>query len=574
MDPTGRGGSDTVSTASPEPVPSAPSEAGSESTMLGPVPLVPLGRPQVAAAARLAEHGLRHPVRVAGAGLRLGGELASAVRGATTRTPAKGDRRFADPAWVENPLYRRVLQGYLATTAVAGDTVGRLGLDEKSEERARFVVGQVSDALAPTNTLAGNPAALKKAVATKGASLLAGARHLAGDVVGNGGMPSSVDSRPFRVGETVGATPGAVVFRNEVLELIQYQPATPQVFSRPVVFVPPEISRHYILDLSPGRSLVEYLLSQGQQVFVISWRNPTAAQRDWNLDTYVGAALDALAAACRITGSPDVHLTGACAGGVTAVALAGYLAAVGDRRLHSLTLLVTVLDTGAETMASLFLSEWSAALAVRNSKRSGVLSGRQLSRMFAWMRPNDLVWNYWVNNYLLGNDPPAFDILAWNADMPNMTAGLHADFAALFLENPMGVPGGLTVLGTPIDLAKIDQDAYVLAALTDHITPWQACHRTVGLLGGTTRFALSSSGHIQAIVNPPDNPKASYWATDTPPTDPDAFLAGADRYTGSWWVEWSEWLAARGGPEKRASRTLGNRALPVLEPAPGRYVRS
>ncbi|MGH8973119.1 MAG: alpha/beta fold hydrolase [Acidimicrobiia bacterium] len=556
-----------------EPVPTA-SDQQSEATMLGPVPLVPLGRPQVAAAARLVEHGLRHPLRVARGGLALTGELAAVARGTSTRAPAKGDRRFADPVFTDNPIYRRVAQGYLAATGVAGDTVGRLGLDPKSEERAQFLVGQLADALAPTNTLAGNPAALRKARATRGTSVVAGARNLAGDVLRNGGMPTTVDSRPFVVGETVGVSPGAVVFRDEVAELIQYQPTTPQVLSRPVVIIPPEISRHYILDLSPGRSLVEYLVSQGHQVFVLSFRNPTPEQRDWNLDTYIATAEDAIAAACRITKSPDVHLVGACAGGVTTSALAGHLAATGDRRMHDLTLLVTVLDTAAETMASLFLSEWSASMAVRASKRKGMLPGRQLSRMFAWMRPNDLVWNYWVNNYLLGNDPPAFDILAWNADMPNMSAGLHADFAALFLENPLVEPGGLSVLGTPIDLAKIDQDAYVVAALTDHITPWQACHRSVGMLGGSTRFVLSSSGHIQAIVNPPTNPKASYWATDDPAGGPDAFLAGADKYTGSWWVEWSEWLTTRGGPEQPAPTKLGARGLPVLDPAPGPYVRS
>jgi polyhydroxyalkanoate synthase len=567
---TTAGGSDTVTT---QAVPT-PAEQSSESTMLGAVPLVPLGRPQVAAAARLAEHSLRHPLRVARAGARLGGELVQVVRGKSTRAPAKGDRRFNDPVFVDNPIYRRVLQGYLAAAGVADDTVGRLGLDPKSEERARFVVGQAADALAPTNTLAGNPAALRKAAATKGGSLLAGARNLAGDVLHNGAMPTSVDSRPFVVGETVGVSPGAVVFRDEVAELIQYQPTTPQVWSRPVVVIPPEISRHYIFDLAPGRSLVEHLVGQGHQVFVLSFRNPTAAQRDWNLDTYVATAEDAIAAACRITKSPDVHLVGVCAGGVTTAALAGHLAATGDRRMHDLTLLVTVLDTSAETMASLFLSEWSASMAVRGSKRKGMLQGRQLSRMFAWMRPNDLVWNYWVNNYLLGNDPPAFDILAWNADMPNMTAGLHADFAALFLENPLAEPGGLSVLGTPIDLAKIDQDAYLVAALTDHITPWQACYRSVGMLGGSSRFVLSSSGHIQAIVNPPTNPKASYWAADGPSGGPDAFMAGADKYTGSWWVEWSEWLAARGGSEKAAPERLGSRALPALDPAPGPYVRS
>ncbi|MGH8991079.1 MAG: PHA/PHB synthase family protein, partial [Acidimicrobiia bacterium] len=502
------------------------------------------------------------------------GELAAVARGTSTRAPARGDRRFADPAFKDNPLYRRVAQGYLAAGAVTSDTVGRLRLDPKSEERAQFVVGQLVDALAPTNSLAGNPAALRKAKDTKGQSLVAGARNLARDVRHNGAMPTTVDRRPFVVGETVGATPGAVVFRNEVAELIQYTPVTPQVHSRPVVFVPPEISRHYILDLSPGRSLVEHLAAQGHQVFVISWRNPTEAERDWNLDNYVATGLEAISAACRITKSPDVHLVGACAGGVTAVALAGYLAATGDRRMHDLTLLVTVLDTGAETMASLFLSEWSASMAVRGSKRKGILAGRQLTRMFAWMRPNDLVWNYWVNNYLLGNDPPAFDILAWNADMPNMTSGLHADFAALFLHNPLAEPGGLSVLGTPIDLAKIDQDAYLVAALTDHITPWQACHRSVGMLGGDSRFVLSSSGHIQAIVNPPDNPKASFWAADNPAGGADAFMAGAEKFTGSWWVEWSEWLAARGGDEQPAPAKLGTRGLPVLDPAPGPYVRT
>jgi polyhydroxyalkanoate synthase len=457
---------------------------------------------------------------------------------------------------------------------VADDTVGRLGLDPKSEERARFVVGQVVDALAPTNNLLGNPVALRTAVKTKGASLAKGAKALAGDVLSNGAMPRTVDTRPFRLGETIGTSPGAVVLRTEVMELIQYQPATPTVGSVPIVFVPPEISRHYILDLAPGRSLVEFLVNQGHQVFTISWRNPTPEHREWNLDTYVAASLEAITTAALIAGSPDAHVVGVCAGGVTAAALAGHLAATGERRIRALTFFVTVLDTAAETMASLFLSEWSAAMAVQGSKRKGILQGRQLTRMFAWMRPNDLVWNYFVSNYLLGQDPPAFDVLAWNADMPNMTAGLHADLANLFLENPLPEPGKLTVLGTPIDLSKLDQESYLVAALTDHITPWEACYRTNGILGGNTRFVLSSSGHIQAIVNPPGNKKASYRAADDPGPDSGAFFAGAEKIAGSWWGEWSEWLHARDGETRRAPRTLGNRTHPVLDPAPGRYAGS
>jgi polyhydroxyalkanoate synthase len=387
-------------------------------------------------------------------------------------------------------------------------------------------------------------------------------------------MPQPVDRRPFQLGETLATTPGAVVLRTEVMEVLQYQPRTPTVGTVPVLFNPPEISRHYILDLSPGRSLIEFLVGQGHQVFTISWRNPAPAQRDWNLDTYVAACLEAVTTAAVIGDSPDVHLVGACAGGITAAALAGHLAATGERRIRTLSFLVTVLDTAAETMASLFLSEWSAALAMQGSKRSGVLKGRQLTRMFAWMRPNDLVWNYWVSNYLLGQDPPAFDVLAWNADMPNMTAGLHADFASLFLQNPFPEPGKLTVLGTQIDLSKVDQDAYVLAALTDHITPWEACYRTLGILGGNSRFVLSSSGHIQAIVNPPTNKKANYRAADDPGPDTGAFFAGAEHISGSWWNEWSTWLSARDGETRRAPRTLGARNHPVLDPAPGRYAAS
>ena len=379
---------------------------------------------------------------------------------------------------------------------------------------------------------------------------------------------------PSGWGENIATTPGSVVFRNDVLELIQYQPATASVRTRPVLFVPPEISRYYLLDMAPGRSLIEHLVKHGHQVLVISWRNPTAEQPNWNLDTYIAATLDALAATTAITNSPEVHLVGACAGGMTAAVLAGYLAAIGERRVATLTLLVTVLDASAETMASLFLSEWSAAMAVQACKQRGILPGRELTRTFAWMRPNDMVWNYWVNNYLMGNDPPAFDILAWNADMPNLTAGLQADFASLFLENPLVCPGALSVLGTPIDLTKMDQDAYVMGALTDHITPWQACHRTVGMLGGNTRFVLSNSGHVQAILNPPGNPKANYRAADNPPLEPEAFLASAETFKGSWWDEWSEWLAARGGDERPAPRSTGTKDLPALEPAPGRYVRS
>ena len=355
-------------------------------------------------------------------------------------------------------------------------------------------------------------------------------------------------------------------------ELLRYTPTTKRVRERPLIYIPPQINRYYIMDLAPGRSWVEYAVGQGQQVFAVSWRNPTAEQREWDLDTYLTSLLGAIDAARDVTGSEDVNLMGLCAGGITMSVLMGHLAAQADCRVHALTYAVTFLDTSERSMVGMFASQRSIASALRRSQEQGVLKGRQMERVFSWLRPNDLVWNYWVNNYLMGEDPPAFDVLHWNHDSTRLPAGLHADFLELFSTNCLNEPGCMTALGTAIDLSKVDNDAYVVAGITDHITPWAACYRTTQLLGGDSEFILSTSGHIQSLVNPVDNPKSKYrTAPSTPPT-PQEWFAQATEHTGSWWTHWRDWIDARSGPELDASGELGSTRYPALEPAPGRYV--
>jgi polyhydroxyalkanoate synthase len=434
-------------------------------------------------------------------------------------------------------------------------------------------VALFADALAPTNSLLGNPAALKRAFDTAGLSLLRGARNLLHDIGQNGGMPATVDPRPFRLGDNVAASPGAVVHRDDVFELIQYRPATDAVYERPLVVVPPQINKYYVLDIAPGRSFIQHAVASGLPLFTISWRNPTSEQRDWGLDTYVNACLRAIEMAAEITGADAVNVMGLCAGGVTMSLLLGYLAATGgSERVASATLAVAMLDLRSPSLIGLFASDALVAMALRRSRQKGVLEGSEMARVFAWMRPNDLVWNYWVNNYLLGNDPPAFDILFWNADHTRLPASLHADFLDLYVRNPLLEACETTVLGRSIDLQQVRCPSYVVAGITDHIVPWQAGYRTTSILGGPSEFVLSSSGHIQSIVNPPGNPKAAYFTGGSIQDDPDEWLRGANQTKGSWWEHWANWVSRHSGERRPAPAKLGSRKSRVLDPAPGRYV--
>jgi polyhydroxyalkanoate synthase subunit PhaC len=337
--------------------------------------------------------------------------------------------------------------------------------------------------------------------------------------------------------------------------------------------VPPTINKYYALDLAPGRSLVEYLVRGGQQVFVISWRNPDARHADWGLDTYVQAVLGALDAVQRVSGADRAAMIGACAGGIIASVSAAFLAATGQhRQLAAFGLLVTVLDTAAAGTVGALADRQLASAAKAMSRRRGYLDGRALAEVFAWLRPGDLVWNYWVNNYLLGKKPPAFDILFWNADTTRMSARLHGDFVDLAMDNKLVTPGALTIDDTPIDLSRITADAYLVAGIADHITPWENCYRSTQLLGGKSRFILSTSGHIAALVNPPDNPKARYQTGTSTPASPADWLAAAETEQGSWWPDMLAWLGGRSGGQKPAPEELGGGGLRPLIDAPGTYV--
>jgi polyhydroxyalkanoate synthase len=565
-------GTDTAVDAGPAPAADGDllDTALATGTAAAPALLTPL---QMAAATqRLARDAVRHPAVVARHTAELAAELTRVALGRSEVAPEPGDRRFSDPAWRSNPLYKRLGQGYLAWNRTVTRTVEELEPDPKARLRSRFVTALFTEAVAPTNTLLGNPAALKEAFRTRGRSLYDGARHAAHDLLHNGAMPSMVDTRPFVVGETIAVTPGAVVFRSEVIEVLQYTPTTGEVRERPLLIVPPQINRHYVLDLAPGRSLVEHAVANGQQVFMVVWRNPRPEHRHWGLDTYLSAVLEAMDATLEITGQDDLNLVGVCAGGITTAALLGHLAAVGDRRVHSATFLVTILDWEVPSTVGTMVSRPVVAAAIQASQARGVLSGRDLGRLFAWLRPNDLVWNYWVNNYLMGKNPPAFDVLAWNADATNLPAALHADFMNMAADNALAHPGRVTALGTPVDLGAVTVDNYVVGAVTDHITPWDACYPTVNLLGGESTFVLSSSGHIQALVNPPGNPKARYYTNDHIAPTAEEWRATATEQVGSWWEHWQGWLAPRSGGWRPAPERLGSDAHPAGDPAPGRYV--
>jgi polyhydroxyalkanoate synthase len=524
-------------------------------------------------AAKMAVGLARRPVTTARRLGAFGAEAGRIVVGTSTAAPSKRDRRFTDPAWSENPLLRRLVQTYLAAGVTAEQLVTDADLGWRDDQRMHFVVENLIEGLSPSNLPLVNPTSAKSAIDTAGGSLLRGGRQFVRDMASAPRIPEMVDRDAFEVGGNVAVTPGAVVLRTEVLELIQYTPQTEQVREVPLLLVPPTINKFYALDLAADRSLVEFLVREGQQVFVISWRNPDARHAAWNFDTYVQAILDSLDAVERITGSERSALAGICSGGILASIAAAYLSTIGQsERIAAFGLAVTVIDSERSGMASALGNRRMAAAAKALSKRRGYLDGRALAEVFAWLRPGDLIWNYWVNNYLLGKRPPAFDILFWNADTTRMTAGLHHDFVDMALDNLLAKPGRISVLGVPIDLSAITADAYVVAGIADHITPWQNCYRTTQLLGGTTKFVLSTSGHIAALVNPPGNPKASYQVNKDNPADPNAWLRSAEAQQGTWWTDVSAWLGERSGSLRPAPEQLGGGGLRPLADAPGTYV--
>ncbi len=503
----------------------------------------------------------------------IGPDAAGIWLGAPRDPAAPPDKRFADPAWSGNPFYFALRQSYLAGSRLLSDLLTAGQGDRHQDAKARLAADFLADALAPVNFLPTNPAALKHALDTGGLSLLAGARNMVSDLLTNRGMPRQVDTRPFTLGLNLAATPGKVVFRNDLMELLQYAPQTPQVREVPLLASPPWINKYYIMDLAPGRSFLEWAVQHERTVFAISYRDPDASMRGVTLDDYlIHGPRQALDVIQDITGAPRIDIVGLCLGGALTAMLAAYLADTGDDRLGSVTLLNTMLDYSEPGVLGAFTDEQTVARLERQMNATGYLEGRQMAAAFDVIRANDLIFSYVVSNWLLGQKPPAFDILAWNADSTRMPAAMHAFYLrCLYVRNELA-NGVMELAGRRLSLANVKNDAYVVGAVNDHIVPWTASYQATRLLGGDVRYVLSSGGHIAGIVNPP-GPKAWLETADEYPGEASQWRAAASHEPGSWWEDWADWAGARAGARVDPP-SMGSAAFPPAGDAPGEYVRA
>ncbi len=533
---------------------SAAAVLGPEADVLASVDSAGLGQATMSVLRRAA----RQPAATAAATLRFWTSVTMAGPVATARwlgleaeppVPVpEGDKRFADPAWSQNPAFFAVRQGYLAASQLMSDLLAAGAGDAVDDAKARVATGFLLDALAPTNFLFTNPAALKRVLDTGGASLASGARNFADDLVNNGGRPRQVDTRPFTVGQNLAATPGKIVFKNDLMELIQYAPQTEQVRAVPVLASPPWINKYYVMDLAPGRSFLEWAVQHERTVFAISYRNPDPSMRGVTLDDYlIHGPREAMDVISEITGSPKIDIIGLCLGGALTAMLAAYLTEKGDDRVGSITLLNTLLDYSEPGVLGAFTDEKTVARLERQMAAKGVLDGSQMAGTFDILRSNDLIFSYVVSNWLMGQDPPAFDILAWNGDSTRMPAAMHSFYLrSLYMRNELA-RGELELAGQRLSLADVTSDTYVVGAINDHIVPWHGSYKTGGLMGGKVRYVLSSGGHIAGIVNPP-GPKAWYEAAESAGPAPRTPRPGGLRPAST---------AARGGRTGRNGPTPG-----------------
>jgi polyhydroxyalkanoate synthase subunit PhaC len=527
-------------------------------------------------AARLFDRAFRNPAAMAEEVAQLARELQNVANGKSTWAPPRNDKRFSDPAWTENTFYKSLLQGYMAWSQSLQNFAEKAGFETKETGRAKFLLTQISEALAPTNFLFSNPAAVKAAIDSGGKTLLEGYHNFLEDAVEGRPVPSQVDFGSFKVGDNLAMTPGDVVMRHEMFELIQYSPLTEQVWHRPILFVPSIINKYYAFDLAPGRSLFEFLVKSGFTLFSMVFRNPRPEHDHWGMDAYVGAIDAAFRAVQEIRGVEDPHTIAVCGAAPLVVSLAGYYAAQGQRNIGSMTLFVAPLDTLGMTETpglGAFVDPKLNEVVKRWPASKDRVSADELTLLFAMLRPNDLIWNYWVNNYLLGKQPAAFDVLYWNADGTGMTAQYNRDFRKFVDENPLVRSGAMTVKGTSItDISRLDFDSYVIGAASDHICPWPTVYRSAQMLGERCQFILGGSGHIQTIVCPPGNPKAVYYTNPDNSNSPEDWLRTANKSAGTWWDHFSEWCGKRSGAMVPAPSSPGSARLPSLGKAPGTYV--
>jgi polyhydroxyalkanoate synthase len=491
-----------------------------------------------------------------------------------------GDRRFASASWNENRLAHFTAQLYLLNARTLSQMAEQVQGDDKTRARVRFAVQQFIDAAAPSNFLALNPEAQQLALNTQGESIARGMRLLLADL--QRGHVSQTDESAFEVGRNVATTAGQVVFENEFFQLLEYQPLTPKVHERPLLLVPPCINKFYILDLQPDNSLIRYAVAQGHRTFVVSWRNPDADCVHWTWDdTVEQAVIQAIRVVQDIGGSPTINALGFCVGGTLLATALGVLAARGEQPAASLTLLTTLIDFSSNGVLDLFIDEASVRLremtiGAQAPGGPGLLHGQELATTFSFLRPNDLVWNYVVGNYLKGEAPPAFDLLYWNGDSTNLPGPWYAWYLRhTYLQNELKKPGVLTVCGERLDLGAIQAPVYIYGSREDHIVPWDAAYRSTQVFKGKKRFVLGASGHIAGVINPPAKGKRSHWIGrgQALPAQHQQWLAGAKEHPGSWWTDWSTWLGGHAGALKPAPKSPGSRRYPPIEPAPGRYVK-
>jgi polyhydroxyalkanoate synthase subunit PhaC len=483
------------------------------------------------------------------------------------------DKRFADPAWDGNPVFWALRQAYLATRQYGLDVLRMGDLDPVREGKAELAMGFLADALAPTNFPLTNPAVIKRGLDTGGRSFVDGWRNFVDDMLHNKGRPRQVDTSGFEVGRNLACTPAKVVYRSDLIEILQYLPQTEQVHEVPLLCSPPWINKYYVMDLAPGRSFIEWAVRHNRTVFAISYRNPDATMANTTMDDYLingpTAALDVIR---HITGASRVDLVGLCLGGALSMMTATYLDEIGDDRINTITLLNTMVDFANPGILGTFTDEATVAKLERKMAKRGYLEAEEMAGTFDMLRANDLIFNYVVSNWLMGQQPPAFDILAWNSDSTRMPAAMHSFYLRNCYVGNRFARGELELAGQRLDLKDVDQDLYIVAAINDHIVPWTSSYATVHHVGGRSRFVLSSGGHIAGIVNPP-SPKAWFLAGDEYPESAEAWRGAASRAQGSWWEDWSEWGSRRAGPLV-APPPVGSQAHPVLGDGPGEYVRA
>ncbi len=483
------------------------------------------------------------------------------------------DRRFASEAWQSNPLAHFSASSYMLNSQALMGMAEAVEGDEKTKARVRFAVEQWLAAVAPSNFLALNAEAQKKAIETKGESIAQGLHNLMHDL--RQGHVSMTDESNFEVGKNVATTEGAVVYENAYFQLLEYKPLTAKVFEKPLLLVPPCINKFYILDLQPANSLIRYAVEQGHRTFVVSWRNPDESMQDKTWDDYIeNAAIEAIQVTREITGAKTINALGFCVGGTILATALAVQAARGEKPVSSVTFLTSLLDFSDTGILDIFIDETAVKFREMQMGQGGLLKGQDLASTFSFLRPNDLVWNYVVGNYLKGETPPPFDLLYWNSDSTNLPGPFYAWYLRnTYFENNLVKPGKLTVCGQPVDLSKLDMPAYIYGSREDHIVPIQGAYASTQVLKGQKRFVMGASGHIAGVINPPAKNKRSFWTGNKLALTHDAWLTGATEHPGSWWTDWSTWLKRQAGKQIAAPKSYGSRKYKAIEPAPGRYVK-